>query len=245
MDYQQDPDSIAGLDEEAPPARTEDTKDPYENPKDRLGAKKPPLHLIPAVALLHESMAMRDGGIRYGPFNWRGNRVVASIYVAAAERHTKAWWDGEEFTRDTRVHHLGAARACYGILLDAQATGNLKDDRPSGGSFARVMEELEAFIVMDSEARDWADAEVAENGGDYKVVLAEKRDALLVERGLEPWASLIATDMEAGIVSGEDVYRARDMLTVSQNWPRATSRDFEEAGPVGPVPTSYDAGGGP
>jgi hypothetical protein len=28
------------------------------------------------------------------------------------------------------VRHLGHAKACLGILLDAEATGNLIDDRP-------------------------------------------------------------------------------------------------------------------
>lgn len=100
------------------------------NPKDLLGAKKPDMTKIPSIALLWESLAMMDGGGKYGPFNWRANKVVASIYIAACKRHLDAWFEGQEFAEDSGCNHLGHARACLGILLDAQATGNLIDDRP-------------------------------------------------------------------------------------------------------------------
>ena len=32
---------------------------------------------------------------------------------------------------DSKAHHLGHARACLGILLDAMANGCLEDDRPT------------------------------------------------------------------------------------------------------------------
>jgi hypothetical protein len=100
------------------------------NPKDLMGAKKPDMTKIPAVALLWEALAMMDGGGKYGPYNWRANKVVASIYVAAAKRHLDAWFEGQLYAEDSGCHHLGHARACLGILLDAEATGNLIDDRP-------------------------------------------------------------------------------------------------------------------
>lgn len=100
------------------------------NPKDLMGAKKPDMTKIPAVALLWEALAMMDGGGKYGPYNWRANKVVASIYIAAAKRHLDAWFEGQLYAEDSGCHHLGHARACLGILLDAEATGNLIDDRP-------------------------------------------------------------------------------------------------------------------
>lgn len=116
------------------------------NPKDLLGAKKPSFTKIPPVAIAHESLAMMDGGGKYGPYNWRDNAVQADIYVDAAFRHIYAWFEGEEFASDSGCHHLGHARACLGILLDAMETGNLIDNRPvaaNGSSkevFNRVME---------------------------------------------------------------------------------------------------------
>ena len=120
------------------------------NPKDALGSKKPDITKIPAVAMMWESLAMMDGAGKYDPYNWRANKVIATIYVAAAMRHLTLWLEGEESAEDSGCHHLGHARACLGILLDAQATGNLLDDRPvteaSRGVLARVMKEIEAKI---------------------------------------------------------------------------------------------------
>jgi hypothetical protein len=114
------------------------------NPKDRFGIRKPPLHLIPAVAELHEAMAFADGAHKYGPYNWREKSVIASIYIAAALRHIKAWFDGEEYASDSGVHHLGHARACLAIILDAQAmsVSALEDDRPIVGSASHLITEL-------------------------------------------------------------------------------------------------------
>ena len=115
---------------------------PGVNPKDLQGRKKAPLHLIPPVALVHESMAMRDGAAKYGPYNWRENRVLASVYYSAAMRHLACYWDGEDSAADSRVHHLAHARACLGILLDAMSIGQLADDRPVAGGSARLIQEL-------------------------------------------------------------------------------------------------------
>lgn len=113
------------------------------NPKDALGIKKPPLNLNPASALIHMSMAMANGAKKYGEFNWRKKKVKASIYIAAAERHMKEWYDSRvENADDSCVHHLGHAMACFAIILDAQETGNLVDDRPEPGATAALIKRL-------------------------------------------------------------------------------------------------------
>jgi hypothetical protein len=119
------------------------------NPKDLLGAKKPSFTKIPPVALAHESLAMMDGAGKYGPYNWRDNKVQAGIYVDAAIRHLLAWYEGEEEAEDSGCHHLGHARACLGILLDAQETGNLLDDRPvaANGSSSGIFNKVMAKVV--------------------------------------------------------------------------------------------------
>lgn len=91
---------------------------------------------------------MADGARKYGPYNWRGNAVVARIYIDAAMRHLLAWLEGEETAEDSGVHHLGHAMACCAILLDAQETGNLIDDRPghdkvSGRLLDRIKKQME------------------------------------------------------------------------------------------------------
>lgn len=112
-----------------------DAKNPYgANPKDVQGMKKPPLHLVPATASLHEAMAFLDGASKYGPYNWREHPVMASVYVSAAKRHLDLWFEGQQTSIDSDVHNLGAARACLAILIDAEAYGNLIDDRPPPAS---------------------------------------------------------------------------------------------------------------
>jgi len=115
---------------------------PYEtseNPKDRVGETKPPLHLIPPAAEILESVVMGLGAKKYGPFNWRTASVRATIYVAAAKRHLIQWLDGQDDDPESGVSHLAHARACLGILLDAQATGHIVDDRPEPGAAPQLI----------------------------------------------------------------------------------------------------------
>src|ERR1051325_3153245 len=101
------------------------------NPKDILGKRKVPLFsVVPPASLIYQGKAMEDGARKYNSFNWRTNKVIASIYIDACMRHLAAWWDGEEVAEDSGVPHLGHALACIGIIVDALETGNLIDDRP-------------------------------------------------------------------------------------------------------------------
>lgn len=91
-----------------------------------------------------------DGADKYGAYNWRAKQVQADVYVDAALRHITAWFEGEELAQDSKVHHLGHAIACCAILLDAQETGNLVDNRPvTDGNRAvltRVLDRLQGII---------------------------------------------------------------------------------------------------
>lgn len=100
------------------------------NPKDKLGIKKVQLDKVPDTSIIYQALAMEDGALKYGPYNWRETKVSASIYIAAARRHLALWFNGEELTEDTKVPNLGAVLACIGIIIDAQMSGNLVDDRP-------------------------------------------------------------------------------------------------------------------
>ena len=150
------------------------TKNPYQNPKDRLGVKKVPLHLIPESALIHEAMAMWTGAVSYGAFNWRTRKVVASIYIAACHRHMAAWFDGGETFASDGVTHLGHARACLGIILDAESLEMLVDDRPPPGATGALLAAYSAMIssvtpqlvldengLGDRDQVDWVQAHAA------------------------------------------------------------------------------------
>jgi len=114
------------------------------NPKDLLGVKKVSLSKLPLVAVVHGADAMMDGAKKYGPYNWRDKNVIASIYIDALLRHVALWFDGgEETAADSGAHHLGHAIACAAILLDAQSTGNLYDDRPQRGKVAEALTKIQ------------------------------------------------------------------------------------------------------
>ena len=100
------------------------------NPKTAFGVKKPNLGLIPKVALEAAAAAYELGAGKYGPWNWRETSVSAMVYVNAMLRHIQEWKEVEDNDPDTMKSHLGSVIASCGILLDAQDTGCLVDDRP-------------------------------------------------------------------------------------------------------------------
>jgi hypothetical protein len=100
------------------------------NPKDAIGSGKLPLDLLPESGSVFEALAMLEGGLKYGSYNYRAIGVRASIYYAACRRHLMKWWNGEWDDPNTGVPHLASARACLGIILDAMLMEKLTDDRP-------------------------------------------------------------------------------------------------------------------
>lgn len=100
------------------------------NPKQAYGEKKPQLHLIPAVALIEEAVALKSGADKYGVNNWHEIGVKSSTYISAAMRHLLCWASGEDNDPDSGASHLAHVRACMAIVLDCEYLGNLEDDRP-------------------------------------------------------------------------------------------------------------------
>lgn len=112
------------------------------NPKDHQGFKKVPFHLFPMTALAVGAIQFLDGGGKYGRENYRKEKVRASIYCDAAQRHLLEWFHGEDRTPDTHLRHLGGALASIAILIDAQVNGTLINDRAYSNKFAELMKEL-------------------------------------------------------------------------------------------------------
>lgn len=92
--------------------------------------------------MIYVSKVMELGAKKYGPYNWRGNAVLATVYVEAAMRHLLAYLDGEALDPESGQPHTAHVAACMGILLDAEATGNLDDDRPTPGAAGRLIMEM-------------------------------------------------------------------------------------------------------
>lgn len=119
-----------------------------ENPKDRVGAGKPPLHLIPPAAEILESIVMGLGARKYGEYNWRSSKVRTTIYIAAAKRHLAQWLDGQDDDPESGVSHLAHARACLGVLLDAIANKNVIDDRPVAGPASELIQKHTQAVTV-------------------------------------------------------------------------------------------------
>jgi hypothetical protein len=120
------------------------------NPKQRYGDTKVNLALIPSAGLIYAALGFHDGAIKYGPFNWRQDKVEIMTYIAAAMRHLLAFVDGEELSEEelwnhpdmekhwATIHlgkkpHLGHAIACLMILADAISLDHVIDNRPLPG----------------------------------------------------------------------------------------------------------------
>lgn len=112
------------------------------NPKDLIGATKPPLNLVPPALGLHVSMVMALGARKYGPFNWREKKVKHSIYLAAALRHIYQAMDGEVIDPESGQPHEAHAAACLGIVLDARANNTLIEDVTIPGPAAKLITEM-------------------------------------------------------------------------------------------------------
>lgn len=79
------------------------------------------------------AMALGNGAQKYGPYNWRVEPVQGRIYLEAAERHLNLLLDGEDFDRDTGIHHGAFVLSTMAIYLDAMVYGTLIDNRPLPG----------------------------------------------------------------------------------------------------------------
>lgn len=87
---------------------------------------------------------MKLGREKYGPCNWRGDAVRASVYIDAMFRHLARWWDGESMDPESGASHLAHIAAGCLIVMDAADCDQLIDDRPPGGPAVEVIEALTA-----------------------------------------------------------------------------------------------------
>lgn len=99
------------------------------NPKDALGSQKPNISHLPLGPLLECCAAIAEGRIKYGPWNWREEKVSETIYVDAAIRHLMQWLSGEDIDPDSGVNHITKAITGLLILRDAQLNDASIDTR--------------------------------------------------------------------------------------------------------------------
>jgi len=120
----------------------------FVNPKETAGAKKPSVwSVFPRWVVLAVGRVMSVGAAKYGAFNYRQSRISASIYEDAIERHAALWFDGEDNDPETGVSHLASVMASCILLMDAQRTGQLDDNRQKTGIVRQELDALEKLLV--------------------------------------------------------------------------------------------------
>ena len=117
------------------------------NPKDRIATTRLDLSLFPATATTYGALAMTEGDLKYGGYNYRTAGVKASVYFAAANRHLNKWFNGEWADQKTEVPHLASALACIGVLIDAIECDKLNDDRPPKCDMDALLNEMERRVI--------------------------------------------------------------------------------------------------
>lgn len=123
------------------------------NPKELAGSRKPRTwSVMPRWVVLLVGQVMTVGANKYGAFNYRESSIAASTYQDAMERHLQLWFDGEDNDPETGVSHLASVIASASLLMDAQATGMLSDDRQKTGLVRKTLDQLEQAISAGSSA---------------------------------------------------------------------------------------------
>ncbi len=117
------------------------------NPKDRIATTRLDLSLFPATARIYGALAMTEGDLKYGGYNYRTIGVKASIYYAAASRHLDKWLNGEWTDQKSGVPHLASALACIGVLIDAVECKKLNDDRPPKCDMVALLNDMEQKVA--------------------------------------------------------------------------------------------------
>ena len=113
------------------------------NPKDRIATTRLDLSLFPDTAVIYGALAMTEGDLKYGGYNYRPSGVLASVYIAACRRHLAKWFNGEDMDETTNVHHLGSALACIAVLIDSIESVHLNDDRPPKVDVSGLLTKME------------------------------------------------------------------------------------------------------
>jgi hypothetical protein len=91
---------------------------------------KPPLGIIPKVALDECAYALGVGVDKYSKHNYINGGMKYSRLADAALRHIYAWLSGEDWDADRQeLHHLGCALAELSMLVHVIDEGKGEDDR--------------------------------------------------------------------------------------------------------------------
>ncbi len=141
-------DHICAL-ERAAAWKPEAPKLPDANLKTAAAVGKPGITAVPPVAMFAIGAAMQDGVNKYEKYNWRKAGATVSVFVDAMGRHLLAYYAGENYAGDSKIHHLAHLMAGCAILLDAELHGKLNDDRLAKDLDPEIIKQFMKLIKKD------------------------------------------------------------------------------------------------
>lgn len=89
---------------------------------------KPPISLIPRIAMEQEAHVLAFGRKKYEAHNW-AKGMKWSRLIDALLRHAFAYADGEDLDPETGISHMAHVRCEAGFLLDYEKNHRELDDR--------------------------------------------------------------------------------------------------------------------
>ena len=128
------------------------------NPKAAAGALKAPMSAVPVEVLAELGLAMLEGELKYGRYNFRASAIEVKDYYDAFMRHVRAYWAGEDIDPKSGMPHIIKAMATLVVLRCAQINGTVIDNRPP-----KILNMAEFFEDLDAKA-----AELVARYGDLK-----------------------------------------------------------------------------
>jgi hypothetical protein len=94
---------------------------------------KLPYHLIAPEILESLARVLDFGAKKYAARNWEAGMDWNRVF-SALQRHTWAWWKGEDKDPETGFSHLEHAACCIMFLLAYEQRKVGLDDRPNSAS---------------------------------------------------------------------------------------------------------------
>lgn len=95
----------------------------------RFNSGKPKLHRVPYELMKGAAEGFEYGAGKYPDWNWTKPIEFSSPFNSLL-RHLWAWWWGEDFDKESGVHHLKLAAANISMLLYHLEHNSDQDDRP-------------------------------------------------------------------------------------------------------------------
>jgi hypothetical protein len=108
--------------------------------------------VVPAQVLAEVGLAMLEGAVKYGRYNFRGVGVRYSVYYDAAIRHLFSFQEGEDIDPDSGLSHITKAIASLTVLRDAMLNDKWEDDRPPKGNLSYTKLNEQAAKVIERYA---------------------------------------------------------------------------------------------